>query len=59
MNEEILSQKTYSNKAVQKWLMVGKNTITRLAREKLLIPKLVGKRYVFLGEDILKFIRAK
>lgn len=59
MSEEILNQKTYTNKDVQRWLSVGKNTITRLVKEKQLVPKKVSNRFVFLGEDILKFMRAK
>ena len=59
MNEEILNQKTYTNKEVQRWLMVGKNTITKLARGKQLIPKRVGNRYVFLGSELLRFLRSK
>ena len=59
MDGEILNNKTYTTKEVMKWLRVGKNTISRLVKEKQLVPKIIGLRYVFLGSDLLKFIRTK
>ena len=57
--DEIKNQKTYTQEEVKKWLRVGRNTMARLVKEGQLSPKLVGRRYVYLGEDLLKFIRGK
>lgn len=59
MKLEIQPMALYTTQELKKFLSVGDNTIWRIAKENKINHTKVGKRYVWLGKDILKFLEAK